>query len=66
MCLFTQLQAAGNQVNEVNKLGILHAAIKNGSIKYNKTLELCEFTSKSYQETMDKLHEQDIKYDMIQ
>ena len=64
--MFTRLQAAGYPVNEVNKLGILRAAIKKGSTKYNITLELCEFTSKSYQEAMDKLHEQDVKYEMIQ
>ena len=47
------------------KLISLEFCVLQLSTKYNKTLELCKFTSKSYQETMDKLHEQDIKYDMI-
>jgi hypothetical protein len=64
--VFAQLAFAGNPVNDVNKLGLIRSAIKKGSKRYNETLKLCEFAGKSYQETLDKLHDQDIKYSMFQ
>ena len=49
-----------------SKLGLIRSAIKKRSKRYNETLKLCEFAGKSYQETLDKLHDQDIKYSMFQ
>jgi hypothetical protein len=62
--VFMQLNAAGNPLTEVNKLGIVRSSIKKGTNRYNQTLELCEFTRLGYQETLDKLHDQDVKYSM--
>jgi hypothetical protein len=59
--IFVQLDVAGNPLSEVNKLGVLRSALKKGSKKFDQTLHLCEFTSKTFQETLDKLHELEIK-----
>ena len=65
--LFSQLGFAGNPVNDVNKLDLIRSAIKKGSKKYKETLKLCVFAGKSYQEILDKLHDQcKTKYSMFQ
>ena len=45
---------------------MIRSAIENGS--FNETLKVCEFAGKSYQRTLDKLHDQEInlKYSMFQ
>jgi len=62
--IFSQLNTAGNPQSDVNKLGIVRNALQKGTNKYKKTLEMCEFNQLDYQETLDKLHSQEIKNKM--
>ena len=41
--IFTQLSTAGNEFNDVSKLGIIRSALEKGSNKYNDILRMTKF-----------------------